>query len=137
MSLISNEVEITIGARNAKYLEAKGYKVPKPIYRGKPVASIGEKIVVKTKDLSNGSYVKVKCRCDCCGKEYFIAYYHYMKINHNGKTYCKKCANTVLHSGENNPGWKKDKTAEEREKGRCYPEYTQFIKKVMKRDKYI
>ena len=135
--LLINNIEITIVARNLKYIESKGYEVPKHIYKGKLVASIGEKIVIKTKDLPNGSNIRVKCRCDYCNEEYSIKYSHYVNTNHNGKTYCKKCAHTVLTSGRNHCNWKDDKTPEEREKGRCYPEYTQFIKRVMERDKHI
>ena len=53
--LLINNIEITIGARNLKYIESKGYEVPKHIYRGKMVASIGEKIVIKTIYLINVS----------------------------------------------------------------------------------
>ena len=40
---------------NLKYIESKGYEVPKHIYKGKLVASIGEKIVIKTIYLINVS----------------------------------------------------------------------------------
>ena len=37
-------------------------------------------------------------------------------------------------SGENNPYWNKNKSLEERIKGRGYPEYDEFVKRVLRRD---
>ena len=42
--LLINNIEITIGARNSKYIEEKGYEVPKHIYRGKIVVKKKKKM---------------------------------------------------------------------------------------------
>ena len=40
------------------------------------------------------------------------------------------------YRGENHPRWNPNLSQEEREQGRNYPEYIEFIKKVLKRDNY-
>lgn len=135
--LIETEVYITLHCKNIKYYEDLGYEIPR--YKnvaGRMVIKRGTKIIVKVCDLTKGSHVKVKAKCDCCGKEYEITYKNYLTHNHNGRTYCNECSNTVLLSGENNPNWNPNRTQEERENGRDYPEYKEFIKKVLARDNY-
>lgn len=138
MGLLSTEVEIGLNGRNAIYYEKLGYQIPRSLdQRGRLTIKNGSKIVVKTKDLSNGSSATVDIECDYCKKKYSISYSNYIKINHDGKVYCKKCAILLFNTGENNSRYKKDKTTEERERKRLYPEYTKFIKKVLSRDNYI
>lgn len=137
MGLISTEVEVGLNNKTIKYYEDLGYEVP--IYKnkwGKSAVKRGTKITVKVEDLQTNSKTKVKVKCDCCGKEYEIKYYHYNNQNHDGKIYCNECVNTVLHSGENHPNWNPNLTQEERAIQRKYPEYTDFIKRVLKRDNY-
>ena len=38
--------------------------------------------------------------------------------------------------GENSPAWNPNISEEDRIKGRKYPEYTEFVKEVMRRDKW-
>ena len=42
----------------------------------------------------------------------------------------------MLNSKEKSCNWNPNKTQEEREKARAYPEYTEFIRKVLMRDNY-
>ena len=150
MGLISKEVEILLSSKNIKYYEYLGYEIPRYYNKRKKTMCVkrGAKIKVIVKDLPISSHIKVKVKCDYCGKEYEIKYQNYTRHNHDGKNYCKICSSTVLTSKENNgmfgicrygkdnPNYNPNKTDEEREQGRNYPEYTEFIKKVLKRDNY-
>ena len=125
MGLISTEVEVKVNAPTIKYYKSCGYK-----------CKIGEIIIVKIEHLQLNSGIKVKVKCDCCEREYEMTYQKYNKHNHDSKIYCHKCANKILNSGENHWNYDINKTDEEREKERDYPEYTEFIKKVLTRDNY-
>ena len=137
MGLISTEVEVSIGVRNIRHYENLGYVIPKhKDKKGKDKITIGAKITVMTKDLPKNSKTVVDVKCDGCGKDMKVLYSAYNKINKDGIYYCVKCAGKFLRSGENNGSWKSDKTQKEREDDRSYPEYRDFIKKVMARDEY-
>ena len=138
MGLIENQtIEVVITPISTTYYESKGYKIPKHVNKnGKVRYSIGEKIKVRAEDLSPHNRNKVWLKCDRCGEEYSIEYNSYHKSNHNGKTYCKKCAPKIFISGENNHMWKAEKTQEEREKRRAYSEYYDFVNRVIARDNY-
>lgn len=77
-----------------------------------------------------GSHKKVKILHTLCGRTYKVAPTHFL----TGKR-CPLCYREN-NFGEAHPSWKPDKTDEERELQRCYPEYTQFIKDVYERDDY-
>ena len=113
MGLISKEIEVSIG-NNAKYYENLGYAIPRRKQYGKVSIPKGTKIKVKVEDLPKGSNMKVLIKCDCCEKEYEIAYHVYINHNHEGKTYCKNCKSKVFIKGEISPFWKQDLTQEER-----------------------
>lgn len=49
---------------------------------------------------------------------------------------CHGAWKTKNNIGENNPNWNPEITMEERERGRKYPEYYDFVRGVMKRDNY-
>lgn len=136
MGLISTEVEVGLCGKNITYYENLGYDIPR--VQGKYRTSIprGTKIIVKVKDLSCGSHVLVKVRCDCCDKIYNLAYQTYYEINHNGQIYCNSCSKKIFNSGKNHSRWNFNKTDEERLIKRNYPEYTEFVKKVLARDNY-
>ena len=136
MGLLNTEVEITLVGKNISYYENKGYVIPRVKKSNKMCVPRNTKITVQIKDVSYGSNVKVDVICDCCGKQYNESYYSYYKHNYAGKCYCLACANKLFNSGENHAKWRDDMTDEEREIGRCYPEYTQFVKRVFKRDNY-
>lgn len=149
--LLTKEVKILLkqGTRY-KHYESKGYVIPKEkLYyeyfdkrRGKIHKSsrwIVQKdafIMVKVEDLPKGSNQKVQCKCDICGKISWMQWGDYLNHNHNGYTYCQKCGTTLFISGENHYKYNHNKTIEERKIERNYPEYREFVKKVMARDKY-
>lgn len=69
--------------------------------------------------LKDGSDVRVRLRCDMCGKETETAYHNYTvsqnKNNRNGETYCRGCATKI--SGKKKigkPSWNKGKKFPER-----------------------
>ena len=137
MGLISEYVEIKLGGRNIKHYENLGYKIPRHMNKKKDmVVANGTIILVKISDLMPSSRCMVKIQCDNCNDILNVEWYDYINHNHNGKYYCHKCANKIFLSGENNARWNPNKTQEERENGRNYPEYIEFIKKVLKRDNY-
>ena len=138
MGLLSTEVEVRLNPQNIEYYENLGYIIPR-YYNEKNrkyMVKKGTTIVVKIEDLPKCSNVMVDLTCDYCGKELTRSYQDYNKRKHNGKCYCKRCGKIVLCSGENNPNWNPSLTDEERQNGRNYPEYTEFIKKVLARDNY-
>ena len=138
MGLITEEVEVGLTGSNIARYEDLGYEIPR--YYNKKTNQLkvnrNTKIKVKTENLPKGSGVKVKVQCDYCNKIYEMEYRNYYCINHQGKIYCNHCAPTVLISGENSPFWKINKSNEERIIGRDYPEYHEFIKRVLIRDNY-
>ena len=139
MGLLSTEVEVKLGAANIDYFEQLGYEIPRYYNKDKRkyVVKRGTIIWVKVKDLRHGcSSVKVDLECDNCFKKLSWAYNKYIKYNHDGKCYCRKCAMRILNSGENNGRYNPNKTDKERELGRNYPEYTEFVKSVLTRDNY-
>lgn len=137
MSLITKEVEIKLCGTNIKWFEEKGYKIPRRAdKRGRLTVPKNTKIKISVNDLQPRSNVEVDVDCDCCRKIYSIHWSDYQIQLHDGKIYCKSCANKVLHSGKNHPNWNPNLTDEDRKNGRDYPEYVEFIKKVQIRDKY-
>ncbi|WP_455793600.1 HNH endonuclease [Clostridium butyricum] len=136
MGLISKEVEVTLNSMNIKYYEDLGYEIPRRRNNGRLSTPRGTKILVKVEDLPKCSNIRVKVKCDCCNKEYDIIYQEYSKQNHNKKIYCNKCSSKILISGEKHFNWNFDLTEEERNQKRKYSEYTEFVKKVLKRDNY-
>ena len=136
MGLITKEVEVTLVGVNIPYYENMGYKIPRVQRKWGMSVPRNTKIKVKIEDVSYGSDVNVDVFCDACGKEYVLSYAQYYKHNHDGKCYCHTCANKLFNSGENHSKWRSDLSEEERQIGRNYPEYTQFIKRVYERDNY-
>ena len=137
MGLISEYVEVGLCSANIKYYENLGYEIPRRIdneYR--LTVPRGTKIKVKVSDLPYGSNVYVDVRCDCCQNIRSITYNNYNRNKHGDKSYCTHCFQKIFISGEKSPNWNPNKTKEERFNQRCYPEYTEFIKKVMERDNY-
>lgn len=134
MGLLSTEVETKLSSNTIKWYEEKGYTIP----RKNGVFVSGEKILVKVKDLKQYSQVKVQASCDECNKVFNLSYSNY-NINcgkHNGKYYCHACSHKLFESGKNHPFWKDNKSTDIRILQRNYPEYTQFIKRVLARDNY-
>ena len=91
MGLISKTVIIKWNSRNKKYYEELGYNF----------THYGDEFIVKIKDLTINSKIKVKCLCDSCKKELNITYQNYNRTKkENGKTYCINCARKKF-SGRN------------------------------------
>lgn len=136
--LLTKEVEVSASSQMINYYEKLGYKIPRYYNKNnnKMMVKRGTTITVKVNDLPQNSGTTVLCECDNCKDIIKTQWAVYNNHNHDGKTYCKKCANTVLHSKENHPNWNPNKTDEERENERKYPEYTEFAKKIMARDNY-
>lgn len=97
MGLITKKVEIIIHNKNINYYEEKGYIIPKYKYQGHLRVKRGTKIIVKINDLSKGSHIKIKAKCDNCGKEMELIWKNYINYKHeNNKCYCKKCGNKLF-----------------------------------------
>lgn len=136
MGLITKEMEIVLHSNNIRWYKEKGYNIPKEKDNHRRfVTPKGSKIIVKVEDLTNGHNI-VDCECDECKKPLKMTWYTYKNSNHDGKTYCHSCAQKKFNSGKKHPNYNPNITDEEREKGRNYPEYKEFIQKVLARDNY-
>jgi predicted SprT family Zn-dependent metalloprotease len=93
MGLITEEVWVTLGGRNIKWYEEKGYEIPKRIdNQGRIKIKKGTKILVKVEDLSDGSEVYVDVQCDNCKEIVSKMWCQYISTVHeDGEYYCKKC----------------------------------------------
>lgn len=91
--LLTEEVTFVFSFKDIDYYESKGYKIPRRIgSKGRLLIPRGSKITVKTKDLTEGSHVKVQVKCDYCNTIKEVAYKDYLK-NHDEKLgdCCVKC----------------------------------------------
>lgn len=136
MGLITKEVEVSVSNNMIKYYEDLGYIIPKRKNYGRLSVPKGTTIIVDIEDVPTYSTVKVELNCDNCKRNTTSTYYDYNRHNHNGLTYCENCANTILHSGKNNPNYKTEITKEERNNRRSNPEYKEFVKRVLTRDNF-
>ena len=133
MALLNTKVEVRVARKTYKHYERLGYKIP---IKDNGKIDFDKTIIVKVKHLPRCSGVKVDLYCDCCGKPSKLTYSDYNNHNHDGKTYCQACYSRLFNSGENNYNWNPNLTDEERENGRNYPEYLEFIKRTLARDNY-
>lgn len=76
-------VEISWGTSNKNWYVDRGYNFTK----------MGDKFLVKAKDLSYGSRVRVRVTCDICGEVNIIRYSGYIKNISNGSYTCFNCTN--------------------------------------------
>lgn len=136
MGLITKEVEITLTSNTVNYYKNLGYDVGVRENYGKLSSVQNLKIIVKVKDLPEGSHQIVIVKCDECGKIYSMEYRNYIKWKRGEKIYCKKCSKKLFYSGKNSPNYNLNKTQEERELERNYLEYKEFVKRVLARDNY-
>ena len=145
MGLITKEVEVKLGARNIKYYENLGYKIPR--YKntnGKMCVEKGATINVNIDDLSQGSNVEVEYECDMCHKIIKTRYDVYSKHNNNGITYCLSCNGKISsskfhpHLFKKNQNNKNSEQKETRKNSSRFsdPNYIIFMKKVLARDSY-
>lgn len=135
MGLITEEVEVCACSNKQKYYEDLGYNIPREKgYNGRIRVPRGSKIKVKVKHLPPKSAVHVNVECDKCCSLLNIPYHLYQRSKSpNEKYYCNHCNKK---RGEEHYHWNPNKTDEERINGRHYPEYYDFIQKVMARDHY-
>lgn len=135
--LLTKEVEVYL-TNNISYFENLGYEIPRRDNGyGKMTIPNGTKIKVKTTDLKPSSKNRVVAKCECCKRDKDVSYNSYANsVDKHGEYYCPKCVMKLFNSGENNYKWNPNKTDEERLIGRKYPEYNEFVRKVLARDKY-
>ena len=134
MGLITKEVEVGLSGKNLKYYENLGYEIPRRKKNGIWSVPRGTKIKVKVEHLTHGSTAKVEIECDGCGRIHDTSYCAYMNVNRDGLTYCVNCNAKLFRSGENSHFWNPNLTDEDRINGRNYPEYKEFIRRVIARD---
>lgn len=136
MGLISKTAMMGING-NVKYLEELGYEIPRRKNKwGALTCPSGAKIEVKVEHLKPSSTAIIEYECDNCKEIFYTRYADYTRHNHEGICYCRKCSTKIFNSGENSHLWKSDITKEERENKRFYPEYREFIKRVLNRDNF-
>ena len=137
MGLISKTAMVGLMGKNEKYYEALGYEIPRRKNKwGKLTHPKGTKIEVRVEDLKPNSGAIVEYECDGCKGKFTTEYAQYVRFNHDGKYYCRECGVEIFNTGENCYCWDNNKTQEERENKRHYPEYKEFIKKVLNRDDF-
>ncbi len=65
----------------------------KNIYSKYEPFKLGDIIDIKPKDLTSGSHVKIKVKCDTCDNENEMMYKEYIRVTKfDGLYYCRKCA---------------------------------------------
>lgn len=91
--LLTEEVALVFSFKDVDYYESKGYKIPRRIdSKGRLSIPRGTEIIVKTKDLTEGSHAKVQVKCDYCDTVKEVEYRDYLKY-HDKKLgdCCVKC----------------------------------------------
>ena len=139
MGLITKKLKIKICPQNVNYYNDLGYDIPKHWSKShyKYSYTFGSFIEVNLSDLPPHSREKIEYMCDNCEKIFTSTYENYSKMKKiDNKCYCQKCSLAIYNSGENHPLWNFNITDDERIYGRKYPEYIEFTKKVLTRDKY-
>lgn len=141
MGLLSTEAEVAMVGENVKYYENLGYEIPRKLdARKRCVIPQGTKIIVKVEHLKSNSTALVNVECDHCNRKDTVSYKKYYNSTHsqiaNGKYLCTKCSH-MLKRGENHHCWNHTISKEERINRRYIPGYEEFVKTVLKRDKYI
>lgn len=86
--LLDNEVRMKWSYRNKEHFISKGYVFTK----------INDVFLVRVEDLTTGSPIRVRVKCDYCGEEYTCYYYAYCKSHVVlNKDACKHCAATKTY----------------------------------------
>ena len=81
--ILQDKIEIKVNGTTVKYYKSLGYKVKNK-----------QTIIINVEELPKSSGYKIKVKCDYCGKEKYLSYYHYLKNikNINLYTCSNKCA---------------------------------------------
>ena len=91
MGLITETVKVKWNGRIKKHYEDLGYVYTK----------MGNEFEARIEDLTKGSDIKVKCKCDGCGKDLDWTYSSYnLQVKEDGKTYCNICGVNLVLRGE-------------------------------------
>lgn len=96
--LITKEVEVQIGGKNAKYYESLGYIIPKKKHSKRDnvlVYDLSKLLLVKVEDLPKESHIELLINCDVCGKERFIPCREYNKFYKNKQYFCDDCKKII------------------------------------------
>lgn len=128
MGLISKTVQVRASGKNIKHYKELGYNIP---HNNKGRIDKYTPFSVAVDDIPKGSTdVLVEVECDACHKRYWKSYARYYEsVSKYGRTWCANCSRHLSC-------YKSDISDEERRVQRNYPEYTEFIKRVLKRDNY-
>lgn len=119
MGVLTEKVLVTINGHNIKHYTDKGYKCKKK-----------DKILVNVKDLTKGSSVMIKLKCDYCGKEYEMKFHEKSKVILNNEKICcgdyrcqhlKRCEYYSNKYGVDNP--MKVDFIKEKAKNTCMEKY--------------
>ena len=99
--LLTKEVEVQATSQMISYYENLGYEIPRYYNKNnnKMLVKRGTKILVKVEHLPLNSGALVICECDNCKGIINTQWAVYNNHNHDGKTYCKKCANFKICRG--------------------------------------
>lgn len=85
----------------------------------------------------NPNWSRVKKKCDGCSKNILVRPFDLKNTKHHFCNYeCYKENIGKYYRGENNNFWNPNLTAEERERGRSYPEYDDWRLTVFRRDRF-
>ncbi|MCK9416361.1 hypothetical protein M0Q97_06860, partial [Candidatus Dojkabacteria bacterium] len=81
--ILTETVKIKVNSKNIEYLKSKGYD-----------CDLKNEININTSDLSIGSHIIIKVKCDVCGTEKELKYQTYYKnyINCNYYSCSNKCS---------------------------------------------
>lgn len=74
--ILDEKIHIKVNPSQLKYLRNKGYEV-----------SSGDEIDLPVSDLNDGSHLKVRVKCDVCGKEKMLPYRRYIQSYSKGGYY--------------------------------------------------
>ena len=129
-----------------KYYSDLGYNIPMKKASPLITAKDGRTLVLDKKacievmidDILDYSSAYIWGTCDCCGELMYISKSDYTRrhTNPDRPLYCKKCSSTTMNKGFLNGHWNPNLSQQERELKRKYPEYIDFVKRVLSRDNY-
>lgn len=86
--ILDNLTELILASSNYKYYQGLGYE-----------GKIGQKILVRNKDLQDGTSVKEDRQCDCCGKIYTRRHsQHVRSFKRWNEDLCMECSHDEAHT---------------------------------------
>jgi len=92
--IISQTVPVALNGRNLKHFENLGYEIPRYLdKKNRWSFKEGTKIEVKVSDLTKGSNTKILCKCNECGKEFYLSYDNLCR--RSNPNICKICCSSL------------------------------------------